>query len=140
MKKAKDGQGSKEPRNMLDRELGSMEDLKTHEDFNNTHPNDLDDTVLTKDNSVGDHKKSKTKIMDKLITHVFHVSGMSCGGCVTTVKNKLSAAPGVTSVQVDLAKKEAEITSAQAIKADKLQEALSNTGYTLSELRDPISL
>jgi len=43
-------------------------------------------------------------------------------------------------VQVDLAKKEAEITSSQVIKADKLQEALSYTGYTLSELRNPIFL
>ena len=78
--------------------------------------------------------------MEKLITHTYHVSGMSCGGCVATVKNKLSAAPGVTSVTIDLVKKEAEITSSQAIKADKLQEVLGNTGYTISELRDPISL
>ncbi len=78
--------------------------------------------------------------MENLIKHTYHISGMSCGGCATTVKNKLSATAGVTSVQVDLTKKEAEITSSQAIKADKLQEALSNTGYTISELRDPISL
>jgi copper chaperone CopZ len=78
--------------------------------------------------------------MEKLITHTYHIDGMSCGGCVKTVKNKLSAAPGVSSVQVDLAKKEVEITSSQAIEADILQEALSNTSYTISELRDPISL
>jgi copper chaperone CopZ len=47
----------------------------------------------------------------------------------------LSAAPGVTSAQVDLAKKEAEITSSAAIKADTLQDALKNTHYTISELR-----
>ncbi len=78
--------------------------------------------------------------MEKLITNTYHISGMSCGGCATTVKNKLSTASGVISVQVDLAKKEVEITSSQAIKADKLQEVLGNTGYTISELRDPISL
>ncbi len=78
--------------------------------------------------------------MEKLITHTYHVSGMSCGGCAATVKNKLSNATGITSVKIDLAKKEAEITSSQAIKADKLQEALSNTGYTISELRNPISI
>jgi copper chaperone CopZ len=78
--------------------------------------------------------------MENSIKHTYHVSGMSCGGCVATVKNKLSAAPGVTSVTIDLVKKEAEITSSQAIKANQLQEALSNTGYTISELRDPISL
>jgi copper chaperone CopZ len=60
---------------------------------------------------------------------------MSCGGCVATVKNKLSAEPGVTSVQVDLARKEAEITSSAIIKPDTLQDALKNTHYTITELR-----
>jgi hypothetical protein len=43
---------------MLGLELGSMENLKTHEDFNNQHPNELDSTVLTKENSGGDEKNS----------------------------------------------------------------------------------
>ncbi|MDI1235171.1 MAG: heavy metal-associated domain-containing protein [bacterium] len=78
--------------------------------------------------------------MDNSIKHTYHISGMSCGGCATTVKNKLSATPGVLSVQVDLTKKEAEITSAEEIKTDTLQSALNNTGYTISELRVPKSL
>jgi len=78
--------------------------------------------------------------MENSIKHTYHIGGMSCGGCATTVKNKLSNATGVTSVKIDLAKKEAEITSSQAIKADTLQEALRNTGYTIAELRDSISL
>ncbi|MGV8944933.1 MAG: heavy-metal-associated domain-containing protein [Lutibacter sp.] len=71
--------------------------------------------------------------MENSIKHTYHIGGMSCGGCVTTVKNKLSAAPGVTAVQVDLGKKEAEITSSAIITADTLQEALKNTHYTISE-------
>ncbi|CAN5185666.1 hypothetical protein BH23BAC2_BH23BAC2_01560 [soil metagenome] len=47
----------------------------------------------------------------------------------------MSAAPGVTSVSVDLATKEAEITSSVVIKADTLQDALTNTHYTIAELR-----
>jgi hypothetical protein len=47
---------------MLDLELGSMEDLKTHEDFNNQHPNELDNTSLTKGNSAGDEKNSTKKL------------------------------------------------------------------------------
>lgn len=78
--------------------------------------------------------------MEKLITNTYNVSGMTCGGCATTVKNKLSAVTGVISVKVELEKKEVEITSQQAISADKLQEVLGNTSYTISELRDPISL
>ncbi len=70
--------------------------------------------------------------MENSIKHTYHIGGMSCGGCAATVKNKLSAAPGVTSVQIDLARKEAEITSSQEIKADELQVALGNTHYTIS--------
>jgi copper chaperone CopZ len=73
--------------------------------------------------------------MGKSITHTYHVSGMSCGGCATTVKNKLSAASGVTSVSIDLEKKEALITSDEVIKSETLQDALKNTHYTIAELR-----
>ena len=72
--------------------------------------------------------------MEKLITHTYHIGGMSCGGCATTVKNKLSAAKGVTSVKVDLGKKQAEITSSEEIKTETLQEALSKTHYTIADL------
>ena len=64
---------------------------------------------------------------------------MGCGGCATTVKNKLSDAPGVTAVSVDLAKKEAEITYSKPLNAEMLQQALSNTHYTIAELRAPIT-
>ncbi|MDI1233735.1 MAG: heavy metal-associated domain-containing protein [bacterium] len=77
--------------------------------------------------------------MENSIKHTYHVGGMSCGGCAATVKNKLSAAAGVTSVKVDLTKKEAEITSSQAIKTEELQEALGNTHYTISELNPEIN-
>ena len=74
-------------------------------------------------------------MMENSIIHTYHIGGMSCGGCATTVKNKLSVAPGVTSVQIDLAKKEAVITSSLDIKAHTLQEALKSTHYTIAELR-----
>lgn len=73
--------------------------------------------------------------MENSIKHTYHIGGMSCGGCVTKVKNKLSAAPGVTSVQIDLAGKQAEITSSAAIEAETLQAALKNTRYTIAETR-----
>ena len=72
--------------------------------------------------------------MGESITHTYHIGGMSCGGCASTVKSKLSAVSGVTSVTVDLGKKEAEITSSQEIKTDTLRNAFSNTHYTISEL------
>jgi copper chaperone CopZ len=63
--------------------------------------------------------------MENSIKHTYHIGGMSCGGCVATVKNKLSAADGVTSVSVDLAKKEAEITSSKPLNADIIQQVLN---------------
>ena len=72
--------------------------------------------------------------MENSIKHTFHIGGMSCGGCVSSVKNRLAAAPNVTSVSVDLTNKQAEIISSIAIKAETLQHAFSNTHYTITEL------
>jgi copper chaperone CopZ len=77
--------------------------------------------------------------MENSIKHTYHIGGMSCGGCVSTVKQKLSSVPNVTSVIVDLGKKEAEITSSQEIKTDTLRSAFNNTHYTISELNVKIS-
>lgn len=74
--------------------------------------------------------------MEIPIIHTYHIGGMNCGGCVSTVKQKLSTVPGVISVKVDLGKKEAEIASSQEIKTDMLRDAFSNSYYTISELRD----
>ena len=73
--------------------------------------------------------------MENSISQTYHVSGMNCGGCAATVRNLLSNAKGVTTVKIDLTKKEAEITSSQVLKVDTLQEALSNTSYSIAELR-----
>ena len=73
--------------------------------------------------------------MEKLIVHTYHIGGMSCGGCATTVKHKLSAVPGVESVIVDLGMRQAEITSSQEIKAEALQDALRDTNYNISDIK-----
>ncbi len=72
--------------------------------------------------------------MENSIKHTYHIGGMSCGGCVSTVKSKLAAAPGVISVHVDLANKQAEITSSELLKANVLQDAFKHTHYTIAEL------
>ncbi|CAN5429505.1 heavy metal-associated domain-containing protein [soil metagenome] len=73
--------------------------------------------------------------MEKSIIHTYHIGGMSCGGCATTVKHKLSAVPGIESVIVDLRKRQAEITSSKELKPEALQEALRNTNYTISDIK-----
>ncbi len=77
--------------------------------------------------------------MEKPVTHTYHIGGMSCGDCVSTVKQKLSNVPGVTSVTVDLGKKEAKITTSEEITIDALRGAFNNTNYTISELKTKIT-
>jgi copper chaperone CopZ len=72
--------------------------------------------------------------MEKSLSHTYHIGGMSCGGCVSSVKQKLCGVPGVTSVTVDLGKKEAEIISSKQIETETLRRAFSHTHYTISEL------
>jgi len=84
--------------------------------------------------------KEKNKIMENSFKHIYQINGMSCRGCAANVKNKLSNAAGVISVKIDLAKEEAEIISSQALNVNKLQESMNNTGYSISELKNPISL
>ena len=72
--------------------------------------------------------------MENSMKHTYHIDGMSCGGCVSSVWKKLSNVLGVTSVTVDLGSKQAEIVSSQVIKIDILQSALSNTNFIISEL------
>ncbi len=71
--------------------------------------------------------------MENSTTQKYQVNGMSCGGCATTVKNKLSTVSGVISVQIDFAKKEAEIVSTEVVSFSKLQDALENTQFTIAE-------
>jgi copper chaperone len=73
--------------------------------------------------------------MQNLINHTYHVGGLHCGVCATTVQNLLAAVPGVTSVKVDLEKKQAEITSSALNETGTLQNALSTTHFTIEELR-----
>jgi copper chaperone len=58
------------------------------------------------------------------------VTGMSCMGCVNSVKNLLSAVPGVGQVDIDLASGRVDIAydAAQA-NADSMRQAIEDGGY-----------
>ena len=73
--------------------------------------------------------------MKNSIIYTYHVGGLHCGVCVSTDQNLLAAVPGITSVNVDLEKKQAEISSSELNNIDTLQNALSTTHYTIEELR-----
>lgn len=64
MKKVKKDKSVNKPRTMLDQEVGSMEDIKTNEDFNNEHPNHDENGLLT-GNSGREDKNPKIKLKSK---------------------------------------------------------------------------
>lgn len=63
MKKAKNDPSSKKPQTMLHQEVGSMQDRKTNEDFNNEHPDHDEAGSMKGDSGMNEEltKKNKAK-------------------------------------------------------------------------------
>jgi copper chaperone len=61
------------------------------------------------------------------------VTGMSCMGCVNSVKNLLNALPGITRVDIDLASGRVDVTHdpAQA-DAAAIRAAIEDGGYGIA--------
>ncbi|PIV89172.1 MAG: heavy metal transporter [Hydrogenophilales bacterium CG17_big_fil_post_rev_8_21_14_2_50_63_12] len=58
------------------------------------------------------------------------VSGMSCMGCVNSVKNLVGALPGVSAVQVDLASGRVDVAHDPALAtAEAIHAAIRSGGY-----------
>ena len=66
-------------------------------------------------------------------TTVLKVNGMTCGGCVRSVKNVLESIPGVSGADVSLEKAQAKVTYDPA-KADvnRMKEAVTDAGYQVA--------
>ena len=58
------------------------------------------------------------------------VTGMSCMGCVNSVKNLVSAVPGVTRVDVDLASGRVQVEGQADLAAVK--QAILDGGYGIA--------
>lgn len=65
-------------------------------------------------------------------TATYAVKGMTCDHCVRAVEAELSAVPGVTAVEVDLAAATAVVTSKDPIEAKIVREAVEEAGYESS--------
>lgn len=64
----------------------------------------------------------------------YQIQGMSCGGCVNSVKNALQNYPGVEEAEVHLNPQRAVITMSQDIDVKELQTELNKSGfYTIKE-------
>ena len=69
----------------------------------------------------------------------FIIQGMTCSSCVKTITERLSTLPEVDSVQVDLEKSSAEISSNRTITLTEIKSALSDLPkYTVQEQSAPI--
>ena len=65
-----------------------------------------------------------------MITTRYTVKGMTCGHCVSSVSEELSALAGVTDVVVDLGAA-VTVTSDEALNVDSVQAAVGEAGYEL---------
>lgn len=66
-----------------------------------------------------------------MVTTTYQVQGMTCGHCVNSVSTEVSALPGVTDVQVDLASGRVTVTSESPLDADTVRAAVDEAGYDL---------
>ncbi|HEV8259974.1 MAG TPA: heavy-metal-associated domain-containing protein [Burkholderiales bacterium] len=66
-------------------------------------------------------------------TTVLKVKGMTCSGCVRSVKNVLESIQGVSAAEVSLEKAQATVTY-DPVKADvnTMKEAVTDAGYKVA--------
>jgi len=72
---------------------------------------------------------------------VLNVEGMTCSGCVYTIKSSLSGFEGIQDIQVDVSAGLAYVTydARKLGEVDKLAQAISNSGYkaTVARVMEP---
>lgn len=67
-----------------------------------------------------------------MTTTSFHVTGMTCGHCVSSVKSEVSAIAGVTDVQVELETGLVTVSSDHPVEESDVRAAVEEAGYQLS--------
>ena len=70
--------------------------------------------------------------MNTRTTSTYTVTGMTCGHCVSSVREEVSELPGVTAVEVDLPTGRLTITSDAPVDPAAVAEAVTEAGYALS--------
>ena len=70
--------------------------------------------------------------MKKLIK----IEGMTCGHCVGHIEEALKGICGITSVNVDLAGKNAAVELAHLVDDAKIKEAVEEAGYEVAEIKE----
>ncbi len=67
-----------------------------------------------------------------MATSTYTVTGMTCGHCVSAVTEEVTAVPGVTAVDVDLASGRLTVTSDAPVDDDAVRAAVDEAGYELA--------
>ena len=65
-------------------------------------------------------------------TRIYRVNGMTCGHCVTAIRQEVGALAGVTDVHVELATGDVTVTSTCRSTMDEVAAALDEAGYDLA--------
>ncbi len=65
-------------------------------------------------------------------TATYSVTGMTCGHCVSSVKEEVSEVAGVTSVEVDLASGGLTVTSEAPVDEAAVRAAVGEAGYEVA--------
>lgn len=68
-----------------------------------------------------------------MTTSNYTVTGMTCEHCVRSVTEEVSAIPGVTDLEIDLATGALAVTTADApVADDAVRAAVAEAGYTVA--------
>ena len=67
-----------------------------------------------------------------MTTATWTVTGMTCGHCVSAVTEEVTAVPGVTGVDVDLASGRLTVTSDAPVDEAAVRAAVDEAGYELA--------
>ena len=66
-------------------------------------------------------------------TTTYTVTGMTCGHCVRSVTEEVTALPGVADVDVDLATGALTVHSTTPVDDDVVRAAVEEAGYALAD-------
>ncbi|GAA0993752.1 heavy-metal-associated domain-containing protein [Acrocarpospora macrocephala] len=67
-----------------------------------------------------------------MTTSTFTVSGMTCGHCVSSVREEVSGIPGVTTVEVDLPTGLLTVTADVPVDSEAVSRAVKEAGYAMT--------
>ncbi|NUW37662.1 heavy-metal-associated domain-containing protein [Nonomuraea sp. SMC257] len=65
-------------------------------------------------------------------TATYTVKGMTCGHCVSSVKEEVGEVPGVTGVEVDLQSGLLTVASEQPVEQAAIVAAVEEAGYSVA--------